>query len=487
LNRDKMLRNLLHLTWPVLIAQLALMANSVIDTVMAGRLSAVDLAAVGIGASIYIAIFVSVMGVLLALTPTVAHLYGAARHQEIGEELRQSAWVSLLLAAIVVVLLRNPEPLLALSQLTPAVEVKVRAYLDALSWGVLPALLFRIFYGFSTGIGKPRPVMVLNLIGVALKVPLNLLFMFGGLGLPGLGGPGCAVATALISLFTCVLAWAWCGRTEEYKQYRIFARFSPPSAARLWSLFKLGLPIGATFFVDVTAFTFMALFIARLGPAVSAAHQIAANLAALSFMLPLALGNAASVLAAQALGAGDLPRARHAGWTAIGVGVGVGTAVSLILAWAAPDIAGLYTSDAEVRLVASTLIAYVAVYHFVDALQVVAVNVLRGYKKTTLPMAIYVVALWGVGLGGGYLLAFSDTLAAPMGARGFWLAAILSVALAGSLVTVYFLRVSRHKEDLPPSPLPAEGGDYGSSLRDSTSTLRQARDGPSPGAPSTRP
>jgi len=439
-----MLRNLLHLTWPVLIAQLALMANSVIDTVMAGRLSAVDLAAVGIGGSIYIAIFVSVMGVLLALTPTVAHLYGAARHQEIGEELRQSAWVSLLLSVIVIFLLRHPEPLLALSQLTPAVEVKVRAYLDALSWSVLPALLFRIFYGFSTGIGKPRPVMVFNLVGVALKVPLNAIFMYGALGFPALGGPGCAVATALISWLTCLLAWTWCGNTEEYRRYSLFARVSPPSVARLWNLLKLGLPIGATFFVDVTAFTFMALFIARLGPVVSAAHQIAANLAALSFMLPLALGNAASVLAAQALGAGELRRARHAGWTAIAVSAGFGIAGSLILAWAAPGIAGLYSSDPEVRLVASTLIAYVAVYHFFDALQAVAVNVLRGYKKTTVPMVIYVVALWGVGLGGGYLLAFTDTLAAPMGARGFWLAALLSLALAGSLVTAYFLRVSGH-------------------------------------------
>ena len=439
-----MLRKLLHLTWPVLVAQLALMANSVIDTVMAGRLSAVDLAAVGIGASIYITVFVSIMGVLLALTPTVAHLYGAERYQDIGEELRQSAWVSVLLAAIVIILLRHPEPFLVLTQLTPAVEVKVRAYLDALSWGVVPALLFRVFYGFSTGIARPRPVMVFNLIGVALKVPLNLVFMFGHFGFPALGAVGCAVATSLISLLTCLLAWTWCSRLEEYRLYRIFSRFSWPSMASLTGLIKLGLPIGATFFVDVTAFTFMALFIARLGPVLSAAHQIAANLAALTFMLPLALGNAASVLAAQALGAGDAHRARHAGWLGLGVGIGLGTVISLALAWAAPDIAALYTSDAEVRLVASTLIAYVAVYHFFDALQAVAVNLLRGYKKTTVPMAVYALALWGVGLGGGYLLAFTGTFAAPMGARGFWLAAVMSLALAGCLMTAYFLHVSRH-------------------------------------------
>ncbi len=438
-----MLRKLVHLTWPVLIAQLALMANSVIDTVMAGRLSAVDLAAVGIGASIYITVFVSVMGVLLALTPTVAHLYGAGRHSEIGEELRQSAWLSLLLAAIVIALLRHPQPFLTLSQLNPVMEAKVRAYLDALSWGVLPALFFRIFYGFSTGIGKPRPVMVLNLIAVALKVPLNTLFMFGAWGLPGLGGPGCAVATTLTATLTCVLAWSWCGRIEEYRCYGIFARFSPPSPARLLGLLKLGLPIGATFFVDVTAFTFMALFIARLGPVISAAHQIAANLAALCFMLPMALGNAASVLAAQALGAGQPQQARRAGWTGIGGGVCMAALTCLILAWAAADIAGLYTRDEEVRLVASTLITYIAFYHFFDAMQGVAVNLLRSYKKTTLPMVVFALALWGVGLGGGYLLALTDTLVSPMGARGFWLAGAIAMALAGGMMTAFFQHESR--------------------------------------------
>jgi len=442
-NSPSLLRNLFHLAWPVIIAQLAVMANGVIDTVMAGRLSAVDLAAVGIGNSIYITVIVSVMGVLLALTPSIAHLYGADRDAEIGEEVRQSAWLALLLSILVILLLRNPEPFLALSRLTPEVEIKVRAYLNALSWSVAPALLFRVFYGFSSGIGKPRPIMVFNLIGVALKVPLNLVFVYGSFGLPALGGPGCAVATAILSWLTCLLAWTWCARTEEYRLYRIFAGWSLPRQAELVGLLKLGLPIGVTYFVDVTAFTFMALFIARLGPATSAAHQIAANLAALVFMLPLSLGNAASVLAGQALGAGDAQRARHAGLVSIATGLACGALSSLVLWFGAGTIAGFYTSQAEVRQTATLLIGYVAVYHLFDALQAVVMNLLRGYKKTTVPMIIYAVALWGVGLSGGYTLGLTDWIAAPRGAPGFWLAAILSLMLGGGMVTAYFLRVSR--------------------------------------------
>ncbi|MFA6310390.1 MAG: MATE family efflux transporter [Sterolibacterium sp.] len=441
--KRSLLRELFHLAWPVLIAQLAVMANGVIDTVMAGRLSPVDLAAVGIGASIYFTVFVTAMGVLIALTPNVAHLYGAGDQALIGEEVRQSAWLALLLGVVVILLMRYPEPFLALSRLTPEVELKVRAYLDALSWSVIPNLLFRVFYGFANGIGRPRPIMMFNLLGVALKVPLNLVFMYGGLGMPALGGPGCAVATAVIGALSCLIAWSWCAYNVEYRAYRIFVDFDGPKPAKMWELLRLGMPIGVTFFVDVTAFTFMALFIARLGPATSGAHQIASNLAAVAFMLPLSLGNAASVLAGQALGAGDARRARHAGGAGIAMGLGFGVLTCLLLRLGADSIAGLYTNNAEVRAAAALLIGYVAVYHVFDALQTAAVSVLRGYKKTAVPMVIYAVALWGVGLAGGYLLGLTDHFGAARGAPGFWLAALASLALAGGLVTAYFVRVSR--------------------------------------------
>ncbi len=439
----------------MLIAQVAVMANGVIDTIMAGRLSAVDLAAVGIGASIYITIFVTVMGVLLALTPTVAQLQGGGRHEDIGEEVRQSAWLALFLAIIAFVLLRHPEPLLALSRLTPEVETKVRAYLYAMSWSAFPAMLFRVFSGFAIGIGLPRAVMAFNLIAVALKLPMNWIFMFGTLekfgGPQAMGGPGCAAATAVISCFSCFLAWGWCARAVDFRPYRVFAGFSAPRPRLIFGLLKLGLPIGATFFVDVTAFTFMALFIARLGAISSAAHQIAANLAALTFMLPLALGNAAGVLAGQALGAGDPRRARQVGLTSLVAGVSVGVLLSLTLWFGAGRIAGLYSADSEVRRLATTLIGFVAVYHLFDALQAVAVNVLRGYKKSAMPMAIYAVALWGVGLGGGYVLGLTDWILPASGVQGFWLSAVLSLALAGGLVTAYLLRVAVDQAKLVPT------------------------------------
>ncbi|MGP1678048.1 MAG: MATE family efflux transporter [Burkholderiales bacterium] len=443
-----LVRELVHLGWPVLVAQLAVMANNVIDTIMAGRYGTLALAAVGIGSSIYVSVFVALMGVLLALTPIVAHLYGAGRHADIGEALRQSVWLAAALALIALALFAYPDPFLALARLEPALEVEVRAYLRALAWSVPASLLFRVFYSFSTAISRPRTVMALTLVGLALKVPLNWVFMYGNLGAPELGSTGCAVATAIIAWIVCVLAGAWCWYEPGYRPFRLFARWSWPNATALGRILSLGLPIGLTFLIDVTGFTFMALFIARLGALYSAAHQIAANLAALSFMLPLALGNAASVVVGQSLGARHHARARAAGLVGLALALVCAAVVGACLYLFADGIAGLYTGDAGLRRVAAGLLAFVAVYHLFDAVQAVVVNVLRGYRRAVVPMLIYGVSLWGVGLGGGYAIGLTSVdlgwlgLHPPLGAPGFWLAAIASLVLASSLVTAYFLRVS---------------------------------------------
>ena len=431
----------MHLAWPVLVAQLAVVGSGVIDTVMAGRLSALDLAAVGIGTAIYVTVFMTAMGVLLALQPTVAQHFGAGRYAEIGEDVRQSAWLALLLAVLGVVLLRNPEPFLAVARLTPQVESKVRAYLDAISWGMAPAMGFRIFYGFMSGIGRPRAIMAFNLLGLVVKMPLNALYMYE----LGMGATGCGASTATISWLSAILAWGWCARQADCAEYGVLSRLTFPKPRAMLELARLGLPIGLTLLVDVTAFTFMALFIARLGPTMSAAHQVAANLAILVFMIPLSIGHATLVLVGHALGAGDPATARHTGLIGIALGLAVSSLVACGLWRGAAQIAALYTPDAEVRAVAAGLIAIIAAYHLIDALQTVVVNVLRGYKRTVVPMAIYVVSLWGIGLGGGYVLGLTDLLGPARAAAGFWVAATASLLLAGALVFAYFLNISSMK------------------------------------------
>jgi multidrug resistance protein, MATE family len=446
-----------RLAAPILVAQLAVMATGVLDTVMSGRYSAVDLAAVGVGASICYSVFIGLLGVVQSLSPIAAQLYGAKKYAHIGEEARQTAWLAAGLAVLGVSLLGFPEPFLRLAGAPAEVEGRIRAYLVGIAWALPAMLLFRVFFALTTAVSRPRAAMAMNLFYFCAKVPLNYVFMYGKLGAPELGGPGCAVATAVVAWLSALLAWTYCARSPFYRPFQIFSRWSWPDPAILWTHLKLGVPMGLTFFVEVTSFTFMAIFLARLGAATSASHQIAANVSAVIYMFGLAIGNATGVLVAQAVGAGSRHDARRTGLTGMGIMLAVSGCAALVVAPGAAGIAALYTHDVAVHAIAARLLAFVAVYQAVDGVQVVIVNALRGYRIAFTPMLVYTVALWGIGLGGGYLLGLTHFgpanalgLATPMGAAGFWLAAVVGLTVAAAILFAYFVRVSR-------PPLRADG------------------------------
>ena len=443
-------RQLFTLSWPVLVAQAAVMANTLVDTLMAGQISPADLAAVGIGASIYATVFVSAMGVMLALPPVVAHHFGARRLAEIGADVRQSAWLAVFLSIAAMLALKFPEPLLSFSQIGPALEVKVRAYLDGVSWSIPAMLFFRVFYGFAMGIGRPRPIMILNVTGLGLKLCFNYLLMFGHFGFPKLGGAGAGWSTAAVMSVLAIGAWVWCYREQSFSEYQLFVRFDWPQVQAIKELLRLGVPTGLMFLIDVTAFTFMALFIARLGAATSAAHQIMSSVVIFLYSVPVAIGSATGVLVGQALGAGYPERARRVGLLGLQIGCAISLLFGVTVALNAFAIAGWYSSDEQVRQIAASLLVIVAIFHPADASQGVMAQILRGYKRATVPMLIYAVALWGVGLGGGYLLGLTDFFGLPLGAVGFWLAASAGLALAGISVTLYFRHIAAHAFDVLP-------------------------------------
>jgi multidrug resistance protein, MATE family len=447
---SRTVRAILRLAWPVLIAQLAVIASGVLDTVMAGRYSAIDLAAVGIGASVYFSVFIGLMGVVQALSPIAGQLFGGKHYERIGEETRQTAWLALALSVLGVLLLSFPEPFLRLSGAPPEVEARTRDYLLGIAWALPAMLLFRVFFALTTAVSRPRAVMLINLFYFATKVPLNALFIYGAFGAPDLGGPGCAVATAIASWVIFALAWTYCAKHPFYAPFGIFARWSWPDPAILWNHLKLGVPLGLALFVEVTSFTFMAIFLARLGATTSAGHQIASNVTAVFYMFGLAVGNATGVLIAQAVGARDFRMARHTGFTGMRIMLTVSACAGVLISASTSRIVGFYSHDAQVQALAAGLLVYVAFFQVFDTAQVVIVNALRGYRITVIPMLVYTVALWGIGLGGGYALGLENVaaanalgLATPMGAAGFWLAGVASLVVAGLILLAYFERVSR--------------------------------------------
>ncbi|SNS98838.1 multidrug resistance protein, MATE family [Noviherbaspirillum humi] len=441
------------LAWPILVGQLAVIANGVMDTAMTSRFSATDLAALSIGASVYVSIFVGLNGVLQALSPIIGQLYGARRFGDIGPEVKQGAWLAALLTVIGCLGLLFPQPLLSLAHAPPELADKATLYLRTLSFALPATLGFRIYASLNTALGRPKMVMAIQVIGLVLKVPLNALFIFGGLGLPAYGGPGCAMATTVIAWVSFLISFAILHTSPSYRDFRLFgAGFVPPRAAALMALLRLGIPMGLSYLIEVTAFTFMALFIARLGATAVAGHQITANFATVLYMLPLSIANATSTLVAQAIGARQPQTARHVGYYGIALAGGLSATLGLLVWLLRGVIIRAYTPDPVIIAAATPLFVFIAFYQLFDAVQVTTAFVLRAYRVAVVPTVIYAVALWGVGLGGGYVLGLNPFgISPPMlqGAAGFWMGNSTSLGLVGLGLLWYLRRVQRRHAHAP--------------------------------------
>ncbi|TDM04880.1 MAG: MATE family efflux transporter [Ideonella sp. MAG2] len=427
---------ILKLAWPVFVGQVAVLAYGTVDTLLVARVSPSDLAALAIGMSVYITIFIGFMGVVLAISPTVGQLFGARKLEAAGAQAHQAVWLALALSVLGSSLLLMPDPLLALAQPSAEVGTKVRAYLAALALSLPAALLFTVYRGFNTAISRPKAVMVLQLGGLAVKVPLSMLAV-GGLpqwGVPPMGVEGCGWATVVAMWSQFGLAWWWMRRDSHYQPFALFGRgLHAPHAASLRGLLRLGVPMGLSVLVEVTGFSLMALFIARTGALAVAGHQVAMNVVTLMFMMPMALANATSTLVAQAVGAAKREEAIRLGWHGLALGTAVAAALGLLVHACQHRIVGLYTPDAAIAAAALPLLSWVALFHVADAIQTIAAFVLRAWRVATVPMLIYVAALSGVGLGGGYGVAFNVTGNIPpawQGARGFWVSSTLGLTLA---------------------------------------------------------
>ncbi|WP_050462390.1 MATE family efflux transporter [Herbaspirillum autotrophicum] len=441
------------LAWPILIGQLALIANGVIDTAMVSRFSAMDLAALALGVSIYVSVFIGLSGVLQALLPTIGQLFGAKKLSAIGHEVKQGLWLAFFLSCVGCVVLIFAPALLTFAQASPELAEKATLYLriEALA---LPATLgFRVYAALNTAIGRPKMVMAIQLIGLALKIPLNALFIFGAFGIPAFGGPGCAIATSLIAWLMLLCSWGLVRAAPLYRQLHVFGGgFVKPLWATQRRLLILGIPMGLSYFIEVTAFTLMAIFIARLGATAVAGHQITANVGSVLYMLPLSLANATGTLVAQAIGARQWDQAKHIAWAGIRLSALLSVLIGIVVWFARADIIRAYTPDPVIIAAALPLFLYIAFYQLFDSLQVTTAFVLRAYKIAVIPTVIYAVALWGLGLGGGYLLGLDPFGMAPSvlhGAAGFWLGNAASLGLV-AICLIWYLRMVQRRAGSSP-------------------------------------
>jgi multidrug resistance protein, MATE family len=415
----------------VLVGQLAVMAFSITDTIVAGRFTDDALAALSIGASM-----------MQALLPIYAELHGAQQYPQLGRTVRQSLYLAIVLIALGMVVMLFPQSILHLAQVPVQLMPMVQDYLSILAWALLPSVGFRMYSSLNQALGKPLFVTWLQVASLAVKIPLTIWLTFGGWGVPAMGLVGCAWATFIVNWFMLLCALWMLYAQPLYQPLQLVRAIEPPDWAQLKRFVRTGVPAGLAYLVEITSLTLMALFIARLGVVNSASHQIAANMVGVMYMLPLALSIACSARVSYWMGAGYAAQARSVAKLGLTMAAVMATLVSGTVLITATPLARLYSLNPSVVAMAASLLVWVAVYHWFDALQTLCAFVLRCYRVTVWPLLVYVVMLWGVGLYGGYALAYTD---GPWGAslrsaQAFWITAASALGLVSVCLLWFFWR-----------------------------------------------
>ena len=438
------LKALATLAAPIILTQLSHMGMSVVDAVMAGRVSPADLAGVALGGNFYWPAMLLISGIALSVTPLVSQMHGAGQEAQAGAVVRQALWIAFGGGLVLAIAMQFGEAGYRLIGVDPAAIPIASAYLSAMSFGLVPILGYFVLRYFCEGLSWTRPAMVVALSGLALKVPLNYLFVYGGFGIPALGGVGCGVSGAIV-MWGELIAMIAVARYSRVRRIGALARFSWPDPRLIWRLLKLGLPIGFAIFFEMAVFSVVTLLVGRLGVEAVASHQIAANVGGVTFMIPLAMGMAATIRVGHNVGARNYAAARRSAFVALMAAAAFAVVAAGLLLWLREAIAGLYSTDAGVVAIASGLLMIVALYQFVDDTQVVAMGALRGYKDTRAPMLTAALAYWGIGLPVGAALGFGIGGVAALGVTGFWIGLVVGLSVAALMLITRLTRLSRNE------------------------------------------
>lgn len=432
-------RSTATLAFPLVLGHVSTGLIGFVDNVIAGHHGTQTLAAVTIGTALLWLPMMVPIGTLISLTASVSQLNGAGRRDEIGPLFRQALWLALGLGLLMFAFLSLIPQALAPFGIAPEIIPGARGFLHGIRWGAPALTLFFCMRYLSEGMHWTLPTMLIGFGGLALLAPLGYAFTFGRYGLPEMGAAGLGVASAIM-MWAQALAFAvYLWNAKRFADLKLFARFDGPHVQPIRQLLRTGLPIGVTVLMEGGLFIATALLIARLGAVPAAAHQIAINVSALCFMIPMGVAEATTVRVGHALGMGDahgVRRAAHAGY-AIVLGTQALSATALLLGHDA--VVALYTRDLAVAGLAGSLLLYAAAFQFPDGIQVLSAGALRGLKDTQVPMWLAALSYWGLGmpLGAGLGLGLG------WGPQGMWLGLILGLTAAAVLMASRFQRSSR--------------------------------------------
>ncbi|MEO7786994.1 MAG: MATE family efflux transporter [Sphingomicrobium sp.] len=439
------LRATLLLAWPLILSNLTLSLIQATDVVLMGWLGAHALAAAALGLNLTFAFLLFGIGLITAASPMMATAFGRKAHsvRQVRRTFRQALWLAVAITLPIWLLLWNAERIiLALGQ-QPDLARDAALFLRGYMWSALPFLLFQAMRNFLSALERPGWILATSAAGIGLNALLGWALIFGHFGLPSLGIFGGGLASSIVWSLLALALGVVLVRDRQFGRFHLFGRWWRSDWPRLGALVRLGLPIGLAMSFEGAVFGAAAYLMGLIDADSVAAHAVALQIAAMSFMVPLGLGQAATVRVGNALGRGDRAGIARAGWTALVLGVGFMAAMALLL-WLVPRPLVLLflvdnSANAHVIGLAVSFLAIAAVFQIVDGAQVVGAGMLRGLHDTRVPMLFALLGYWGIGIGVGAWLAFRR----GWGGQGIWAGLALGLAIVSLLMLVRWSRWDR--------------------------------------------
>lgn len=420
------LKQLFHLMLPILVTQFAQAGLGLIDTIMAGHLSATDLAAIAVGVGLWIPVMLLFSGIMIATTPLVAEAKGARTPEKIATIARQSLWVALILGTIAGLILQLMPFLLPLFGVPESLQPKASLFLHAIGFGMPAVTMYAALRGYSEALGYPRPVTAISLLALVALIPLNFVFMYGLGPIPELGSAGCGFATAILQWLMFFTLASYIYKSSAYRSTQVFALWEKLDQYWVKRILKLGLPIGLAIFFEVSIFSTAAIILSPLGDTIVAAHQIAISITSQLFMIPMSLAIALTIRVGTYYGEKNWAAMRKVQYVGLAAGTCFALITMLLLWLLRAEIIAIYTSDGAVTQIAMYLVLFAIAYQLMDAWQVSAAGCLRGMQDTKGPMWITMLAYWVVAFPVGiYLARFTS-----MQAAGVWVGLIVGLSVA---------------------------------------------------------
>lgn len=438
------LRATVLLAVPMVLTQLSQIAIQTTDVVMMGWLGAHELAAGALASHTFYAFFLLGLGVCTAVAPLAAQALGANRRRDVRRYTRQGLYAAAIVCVPIWLLLAWFAPIARLLGQDPAVVASAAPYMTALLVALPGALGYVVLRCFCAAINRPGPALVAMVIGIPVNGLLNYALMFGGFGLPKMGLVGAGVSTAIVETAMFVGLLAYVTQARGFRRYGILVRFWRQDVVRLKQVFVVGLPIGGAILLEALMFSAAVYFMGVISDASIAAHQIAIQAAAISFMVPLGVGQAATIRVGYAAGRRDRDQVRRAAFVAYGVGCGFMAVMALVFLAIPETLASGFLdrsdpANAPVIALAVTFLGIAALFQIFDGGQVLGQHILRGLKDTKVPMLVAGIGYWGVGMPAGALFAFGLGLEGS----GVWYGLALGLALVAAILLWRFLRQTR--------------------------------------------